>query len=97
MNPFETFTDEDITERLSVPMIIDAFWANEYGSEVPLITREVGCSLMYLVRKYGPMIPHDLLLQAVHEHTELSKKHCRTVHSKRCDNEHDHRCDAGCR
>jgi DNA-binding MarR family transcriptional regulator len=73
MNPFETFTDEDITERLSVPMIIDAFWANEYGSEVPLITREVGCSLMYLVRKYGPIIPHDLLLQAVHEHTELSK------------------------
>jgi DNA-binding MarR family transcriptional regulator len=73
MNPFESFTDEEITQRLSVPMIVDAFWAHEYGAEVPPITREVGCSLMYLVRKYGKVIPHDVLLQAVAEHTELSK------------------------
>jgi hypothetical protein len=73
MDSFETFTDEEITTRLSVPMIIDAFWAHEYGREVSPITREVGRSLMYLVRKYGKVIPHSLLLAAVEEHAEVSK------------------------
>jgi len=71
--PFEKFSDEEITPRLSVPMIVDAFWESEYNIEVSPVTREVGCALMYLVRKYGPVVPHDLLLQAVSEHTELSK------------------------
>jgi hypothetical protein len=71
--PFDTFTDAEITARLSVPMIIDAFWENEYNVEVPPITREVGCALMFLVRKYGPVIPHDVLVRAVAEHTEVSE------------------------
>jgi DNA-binding MarR family transcriptional regulator len=88
MTPFESFTDAEITARLSIPMIVDAFWTKEYGLEVEegdqqeeidrkqavsWITREVGCSLMYLVRKYGALIPHWLLLQAVSEHTDLSE------------------------
>jgi hypothetical protein len=73
MNSFETFTDEEITTRLSVPMIVDAYWAHEYGREVSPVTREVGCSLMYLVRKYGKVIPYSLLLASVEENTEISK------------------------
>jgi hypothetical protein len=73
MNPFENFTDEEITSRLSIPLIVDAFWYNEYGCEVAAVTREVGCSLMYLVRKYGTVIPHQLLLQAASEHADLSE------------------------
>jgi DNA-binding MarR family transcriptional regulator len=73
MTPFENFTDEEITARLSIPMIVDAFWEKEYGGEVPPIAREVGSTLMYLVRKYGNLIPYSLLLEAVAEHVELSK------------------------
>jgi hypothetical protein len=73
MQPFETFADGEITARLSVPMIVDAFWEKEYGGEVPPVTREVGCALMYLVRKYGNLVPHSLLLETVAQHTELSE------------------------
>jgi DNA-binding MarR family transcriptional regulator len=73
MKPFENFTDEEITARLSIPMIVDAFWEKEYGGEVPPVTREVGRTLMYLVRKFGNLVPHSLLLEAVAQHAELSK------------------------
>jgi DNA-binding MarR family transcriptional regulator len=73
MTPFVTFSDSEITARLSIPMIMDAFWENEYGCEVPPVAREVGSTLMYLVRKFGTVIPHSLLLQAVAEHTDLSE------------------------
>lgn len=73
MQPFENFTDSEITTCLSIPLIVDALWEKEYGCEVPPVTREVGCSLMYLVKKYGDLVPHSLLLMSVAEHTELSE------------------------
>lgn len=72
MSPFESFTDTEVTV-LSVPMIIDAFWENEYGKDVPPVAREVGSGLIYLVKKYGNLVPHWLLLKAVSEHTGLSE------------------------
>jgi DNA-binding MarR family transcriptional regulator len=67
MKPFSTITDRDVILLAGPTEVIDGLWKTEFGGEIEYVYREIPLQLVYLLRKYGPVLPHWFLVESVQE------------------------------
>jgi DNA-binding MarR family transcriptional regulator len=67
MKPLSNITNRDVILLAGPTEIIDGLWKAEFGREIEYVYREIPLQLVYLLRKYGPVIPHWFLVESVQE------------------------------
>jgi DNA-binding MarR family transcriptional regulator len=73
MLPFPTITAQDVIKLGGPQYMIDNIWAEEFGTQIEYRYRVIPYQLIYLLHKYGPVIPHGFFLESVKEVCGLIK------------------------
>ena len=67
MQPFPQITDKDVILLTGKEYLIDRIWMEEFGREIEYRYRAVPVQLIYLLRKYGPVIPQGFFVESIQE------------------------------
>ena len=67
MQPFPQITDKDVIRLTGKEYLVDRIWMEEFGREIEYRYRAVPVQLIYLLRKYGPVIPQGFFVESIQE------------------------------
>jgi hypothetical protein len=67
MHPFPEITAADVIHFPGRQYIVDGLWSAEFGREIEYQYRVIPEHLIYLLYKYGPVIPHSFFLESIQE------------------------------
>jgi hypothetical protein len=73
MKPFAKIDDKVVTEITGPEFLIDRLWKQEFGHQVENRYRIVAYHLIYMLRKYGPVITHSVFVASVQDVCALVK------------------------
>jgi DNA-binding MarR family transcriptional regulator len=67
MQAFPEIADEDVLLLTGEEYLVDLVWQAEYGRQIEYEYRAIPYQLVYLLRKYGPVIPHGFFVESIRE------------------------------
>jgi hypothetical protein len=67
-------TDQDVIELTGPEFLIDRLWKREFGQQVENRYRILAYHLIYMRRKYGPVITHSVFIASVQDVCALEKE-----------------------
>jgi hypothetical protein len=82
MHPFKPITDQDLIELTGLEFLIDRLWKREFGQQVENRYRVLPYHLIYMLRKYGPVMTHSVFIASVRDVCALEKLNNKGIREK---------------
>src|SRR4051794_11670885 len=74
MRPFPEVTDRDVILLTGVEYLTDRLWKEQFGQEIEYRYRPIPFHLLYMLRKYGPVITHSVFVDSIQDVCGLAKR-----------------------